>query len=80
MTSDLEIGTDDVYGVIRRLWESGREGLTDDGAAVRSVSDTDIAQETGLDLQVVREYLDNADGELFVVGRDGDSRTVTALL
>jgi hypothetical protein len=29
---------------------------------------------------VVREYLDNADGEQFVIDRDGETRTVTAIL
>jgi hypothetical protein len=81
MTSDLEISTDDVYAAIRRLWEAGQEGTTDEGgAAGRSVSDTAIAEETGLALPVVREYLDNADGEQFVVDRDGETRTVTAIL
>ena len=39
-----------------------------------------IADATGLELTVVRDFLDNADGVKFAVEREGDTRTVTALL
>lgn len=87
MTSDLDATTDDLHRTIRDLWRAAQHGTTDDlappgrdGQAVASVPDTLIADETGLELTVVREFLDNADGVKLVVGRDGDSRSVTALL
>jgi hypothetical protein len=87
MTSDLDATTADLYQTIRDLWLEAQRGSTDElappegfGQAVVSVTDTAIADATGLELTVVREYLDNADGVQLTVGRDGDSRTVTALL
>jgi hypothetical protein len=85
MTSDLEATTDDLYNAIRQLWsESG--GAGDDapdggfGQSVTSVPDTSIAAATGLDLDAVRDFLDNADGVKLVVARDGDTRAVKGLL
>jgi hypothetical protein len=87
MTSDLEATTADLYRTIRELWLEAQHGATDElappagyGQAVVSVHDTAIADATGLELTVVRDFLDNADGVKLTVGRDGDTRTVTALL
>jgi len=87
MTSDLDATTADLYQTIRDLWLEAQQGASDElappagfGQAVVSVRDTAIADATGLELTVVREYLDNADGVKLAVGREGDTRTVTALL
>jgi hypothetical protein len=87
MTSDLDATTADLYQTIRDLWLEAQQGATDElappagfGQSVVSVHDTAIADATGLELTVVRDYLDNADGVQLAVGRDGDTRTVTALL
>ncbi|MDN4174833.1 hypothetical protein QWY28_17860 [Nocardioides sp. SOB77] len=86
MTSDLEATTDDLQHTIRELWQQAQGGAGElappegFGQSVTSVRDTEIAEATGLELDPVREYLDNADGTLLVVGRDGDTRTVKALL
>ncbi|MBC2959077.1 hypothetical protein [Nocardioides deserti] len=85
MTSDLEATTDDLLNTIRELWQRAQggdelappEGF---GQAVTSVKDTEIAEATGLELDPVREYLDNADGTQLVVGRDGDTRAVQGLI
>jgi hypothetical protein len=85
MTSDLEATTDDLYETIRRLWQEA-QGTGDDlptggyGERVVSVPDTDIASALQLDLSVVREYLDHADGVKLVVGKDGETRSVKGLL
>ncbi|GAB7006672.1 hypothetical protein JCM18899A_41450 [Nocardioides sp. AN3] len=73
MTSDLETTTDDLYNTIRALWWDAPDGSA-------TVTDTAIASSTGLDLDVVREYLDNAHGVQLVTERDGDTRSVTGLL
>jgi hypothetical protein len=70
MTSDLEATTDDLYATIRDLHEA-QQG---------DVPDTAIAEASGLELTAVRDFLDNADGVKLVVGRDGETRTVTELL
>ena len=87
MTSDLEATTDDLYTTIHALWQESQPATGGEltppagfGTAVVSISDADIAERTGLELGVVREYLDNADGVQLVVGRDGDARSVTGLL
>lgn len=87
MTSDLDATTDDLYGTIRDLWNESQHGAADElappagfGQAVVSIPDTDIAEATGLELGAVREFLENADGVKLVVGRDGETRTVTGLL
>lgn len=87
MTSDLEATTDDIYTAIRGLWQEAQGGSSDElappagfGQSVASVPDVDIASATGLELDVIREYLDNADGTSLVVGRDGETRAVKALL
>ncbi|WKN50394.1 hypothetical protein [Nocardioides sp. Arc9.136] len=89
MTSDTEATTDDLHNTIRELWQRAQGGgaTSDDlappsgfGQSVTAIPDTDIAEATGLGLDPVREYLDNADGTLFVVGRSGDTRTVQGLL
>ena len=87
MTSDLEATTADLYQTIRDLWLEAQNGASDElappagsGHAVVSVHDTAIADATGLELTVVRDFLDNADGVKFAVEREGDTRTVTALL
>jgi len=87
MTSDLDATTDDLYGTIRDLWNAAQHGTTDElappagfGQAVVSVPDADIAEATGLELAAVREFLDHADGVKLVVGREGETRTVKALL
>lgn len=87
MTSDLDATTDDLYTTIRDLWQQAQAGTGGDldapagfGQSVTSVPDTDIVTATGLELDVVREYLDNADGVQLVVGQEGDARTVKALL
>jgi hypothetical protein len=73
MTSDLDATTDDLYRTIRDLWLETQQQDA-------SVPDTAIADASGLDLTAVRDFLDNADGVKLVVGRDGETRTVTALL
>ena len=78
MTSDLDATTDDLYDTIQQLWQQAQQGSDDQGGP--SVTDTAVAERTGLDLGAVREFLDNADGVKFTVTRDGDTRTVTALL
>ncbi len=85
MTSDLDTTTDDVYEAIRQLWQEAQPGMTDNdasgfGQTVVSVPDTAVAERTGLDLEAVRDFLDNADGVKLTVGRDGDTRTVTSLI
>ena len=89
MTSDLEATTDDLHNTIRELWQQAQGGgaTSDDlappsgfGQSVTAIPDTAIAEATGLALEPVREYLDNADGTLLVVGRDGVARTVQGLL
>ena len=45
-----------------------------------SIPDTAIAEETGLELAAVREFLDNADGVKLMVGTDGEARSVKALI
>lgn len=87
MTSDLDATTDDLYDSIRELWQETQGDPGDEpappagfGQTVRSVRDTAIAERTGLELPAVRDFLDNADGVRLVVGRDGETRTVTAFL
>lgn len=86
MTSDLDATTDDLLTTIRGLWLETQGSGGDDlptsgfGQKVASVSDEAIAAATELDLDVVREYLDNADGVKLVVGRDGDARWVKGVL
>ncbi len=87
MDSDLEATTDDLLNTIRELWQEAQGGAGTElsppegfGQAVTSIKDTDIAEAAGLELGPVREYLDNADGTQLVVGRDGDTRTVKALI
>ena len=87
MTDDLETTTDDLLNTVRDLWQQAQPGADTDqtppggfGQAVVSVPDTDIAAASGLALDVVREYLDNADGVQLVVGRDGESRSVKGLM
>ncbi|WP_210650022.1 hypothetical protein [Nocardioides sp. SYSU D00065] len=85
MTSDLETTTDDLYETIRELWQEAQPGMTDNdasgfGQSVVSIQDTAIAERTGLELAAVRDFLDNADGVKFEVGRDGETRTVKALI
>ncbi|MBC9731762.1 hypothetical protein [Nocardioides marmotae] len=87
MTSDMEATTDDLQNTIRELWQQAQGGAGEElappdgfGQSVTSVKDTEIAEASGLDLEPVREYLENADGTLFVVGRDGESRSVQGLL
>jgi len=86
-TSDLDATTDDLYRTIRELWSEAQPSMSGDLAppegfaqVVASVPDTAIAERTGLELTAVREFLDNADGVKFLVGRDGDTRTVKGLL
>ena len=90
MTSDLDATTDDLYDTIRALWQQSQGGAVGAdadlsapagyGQSVSVVKDTDIAAASGLDLEPVREFLDNADGTRLVVSREGDSRSVTGLL
>ena len=90
MTSDIDATTDDLYDTIRTLWQQAQGGATGAdadlsaaagfGQSVSMVKDTDIAAATGLELDPVREFLDNADGVRFVVSREGESRSVTGLL
>jgi len=86
MTSDLETTTDDLYNTIRALWLDAQGASGDDvpsggfGQRVASVRDEDIAAASRLDLTVVRDYLDNANGAQLVVERDGESRRVTGLM
>jgi hypothetical protein len=85
MASDLETTTDDVYNTIRQMWQEAQPGMSDNdasgfGQAVVSVPDTAIAERTGLDLEAVREFLDNADGTRLTVARDGESRSVTSIV
>ena len=87
MTSDLDATTDDLYEIIRTLWQDAQGGGSGElappagfGQAVVSVSDTAIAARSGLEVSVVREFLDNADGVRLVVDSDGETRTVKGLL
>jgi hypothetical protein len=86
MTSDLDATTDDLFNTIRTLWMEAQGSTGDDlptegfGQRVASVPDTKIAGASGLQLDAVREYLDNANGVKLVVDRDGDSRVVKGLL
>jgi hypothetical protein len=87
MTSDLDATTEDLYELIRTLWQDAQGGAGDElappagfGQAVVSVSDTAIAERSGLDISVVRDFLDNADGVRLVVDTDGETRTVKGLL
>ncbi|NPD05776.1 hypothetical protein HN031_13880 [Nocardioides sp. zg-1308] len=84
MTSDLDTTTDDLYETIRGLWREAQQGDAaapdDTDATAVGVPDTAVAERTGLELGAVREFLDNADGVKFAVARDGETRTVTALL
>jgi hypothetical protein len=87
MTSDLETTTDDLYETIRTLWRQAQQGTGGEpdapagfGQAVVSIPDTAIAEETGLELSAVREFLDNADGVKLVVGTDAEARSVKALI
>lgn len=87
MTSDLEATTDDLYDTIRELWNEAQPSMSGElappagfGQAVASIPDTAVAERTGLDLAAVREFLDNADGVKFVVGRSDETRTVKALI
>jgi hypothetical protein len=87
MTSDLEATTDDLLNTIRELWQQAQGGGAGElappsgfGQSVTAVPDTAVAEATGLDIGPVREYLENADGVQLVVGRNGESRSVTGLL
>ncbi|MDH2415978.1 hypothetical protein [Nocardioides sp. CER19] len=86
MTSDLDATTDDLYTTIQELLLQAQGSAGDDlpaggfGQRIASVPDTAIASATGLELPVVREYLDNADGAKLVVDRDGETRSVKGLL
>jgi hypothetical protein len=85
MTSDLEATTDDLYATIRRLWQDAQGGGDDlpvggYGQRMASVPDTNIATAMALDLEVVREYLDNVGGVKLVVDRDDETRSVKGLL
>jgi hypothetical protein len=86
MTSDLDTTTDDLYNTIRELWLEAQGAGADDvggggfGQRVVSVTDTDIAAAAGLDLEAVRDFLDNADGVKLVVDRDEETRRVKGLL
>lgn len=44
------------------------------------VTDADIATDTGLGIDVVRESLDRLDGRRLVVGRDGGTVSVTRMI
>lgn len=86
MTSDLEATTDDLYNTVRDLWQQAQGGASGEvdspagfGQAVVSVPDADIVEATGLALEVVRDYLDHADGTQLVVARTGDTRLVQGL-
>ena len=89
MTDDLSATTEDLHNTIRRLWHDAQGGdATGDelappagfGQSVTAVPDTAVAEATGLDLEPVREFLDNSDGTLYVVARDGETRSVQGLL
>ncbi len=86
MTSDLDATTDDLFSTIRDLWQAAQDGTGDAaapagaGQAAVSIPDTAVADRTGLDLAAVREFIDNADGVKLTAGRDGETRTVEALL
>ena len=87
MTSDLEATTDDLYETIRQLWTEAQPSMSGElappegfGQVVASIPDTAIAERTGLELTAVREFLDNADGVKFEVGRSDETRTVKSLL
>jgi len=85
MTSDLESTTDDLLSTIRNLWLEATGSAGDDvptgsfGQRIASVSDDRIAEVSGLDLAVVREYLDNAGGVKFALEHAGETRKVTGL-
>ena len=90
MTSDLDATTDDLYDTIRGLYQQAQGGAVGAdadlsapsgyGQSVSMVRDTDIAAASGLALEPVREFLDNPDGTLLVVTREGEDRRVTGLL
>jgi hypothetical protein len=70
-TADAEL----IYSTAERLWNDAQAQPGEDRA---SVEDLAIAHETGVELDEVREWLDEADGVRFEIGKYGDTRTVVA--
>lgn len=77
MTRDRETGEGElVYAAAERLW---REVAADAEGDRPSVTDLAIAHETGIELEHVRRWLDEATGPRLTVKRYGETRVVEAL-
>ena len=88
MTSDLDSAQGElIYTAAVRIWQE-TQGVDDPSAtppvdwagAVHSVIDQAIAHDTGLDIDVVRQWLHQFDGSRLVIGYYGDTVTVQAPL
>jgi hypothetical protein len=78
MTRDRETAEADlIYDAVDRLWHQTDADAEGDRP---SVTDTAIALETGIELDDVRAWLDEADGSRFRVGHYGDTRAVEAII
>lgn len=70
-TADAEL----IYATALRLWEDAQG---EPGEDRRAIEDLAIAHECGIDVAEVRQWLDQADGVRFEIGKYGDTRTVIA--
>jgi hypothetical protein len=78
VTRDRETAEADlIYDAADRLWREANADAEGDGV---SVTDTAIAHESGVEIDDVRAWLDNADGSRFQIGHYGGTRAVEALL
>ncbi|WP_114423540.1 hypothetical protein [Nocardioides houyundeii] len=87
MPKDYESVSAHIDLTVRELWAQAQRDVAQEsvppadlGDAIRSVSDDEIARTAGVDLADVRQYLDGAEGRDFVLGREGETRTVKAVI
>ena len=80
-----ELAADEVvYESALQLWAAAQTDFDpyqvppEDWHPAVAIRDADIAVDTGLDLDVVRECLHRLDGRRLVVGQDGGTLAVTA--
>jgi hypothetical protein len=78
MTSDHDTALGElVYETAVRLW---RDATAAQASGLPRVTDEQLADVTASDLEDVRRWLDDFEGERLTLGRDGDTRTVKGLV